>query len=160
VKRFLTLTLLLAACSSPLLAEQDPDRRLGISMWGLSYHVDDAIEFEEANLGLGLRYYAGRRVFVEIDALRNSNGGLAVPLSAGMDFRFASLGDACALYAVVAGTVVYYQNRRTAVDYVKAGPVPGLTLGCGRFKTNAIVVLTGDRQPVAAIAASLTIMLR
>jgi hypothetical protein len=92
--------------------------------------------------------------------LRNSNGGLAVPVSAGLEFKVASLGAACKLYAVAAGTAVYYQNRRTEREYFRAGPVPGVTLGCGRVKTNAIIVLKPSRQPVSVIAASLTILLR
>lgn len=160
MKRLLVLAALLATqLPSTLLADEDRHRRFGISIWGLSYHVDDDVDFDEANVGLGIRYYFSRRFFFEVDGLRNSNGGLAVPVSAGFDFRFATIGR-CALYAVAAGTVVYYQNQRTGVDYVKAGPVPGVTFGCGRVKTNAIVVLRGDRQPVAVIAASLTIMLR
>jgi len=145
---------------SPALAAEDPDRRWGISIWGLSYHIDHEIDFDEANVGVGLRYYFNRLVFVEADALRNSNRGLAVPVSAGLDLKVASLGRACNLYAVAAGTVVYYQNRRTDREYVKAGPVPGVTLGCGRVKTNAIIVLRASHQPVAVIAASLTILLR
>jgi hypothetical protein len=35
-----------------------------------------------------------------------------------------------------------------------------VTLGCGRLKTNAIIVLKPSRQPVTVIAASLTILLR
>jgi hypothetical protein len=162
-KHFLVaLAIVAAALSSPALAaeDQDPDQRWGISIWGLSYHVDDEIDFDEANIGLGLRYYFHRRVFLELDALRNSNGGLAVPVSAGLDLKVASLGQACNLYAVVAGTVIYYQNRRTEREYFRAGPVPGVTLGCGRVKTNAIIVLKPSRQPVSVIAASLTIMLR
>ena len=50
------------------------------------------IDFDEANVGLGLRYYFNHLVFVEVDALRNSNGGLAVPVSAGLDLKVASLG--------------------------------------------------------------------
>lgn len=160
-KRFLvTVVIVVTGFSSRALAADDPDRRWGISIWGLSYHIDDAIDFDEANVGLGLRYYVTRRVFVEVDALRNSNRGLAVPVSAGLDFRIASLGQACNLYAVAAGTVVYYQNSRTESEYVRAGPVPGVTLGCGRVKTNAIVVLKPSHQPVSVIAASLTILLR
>ena len=154
------LAIVVTGFSSPALANEDPDRRWGISIWGLSYHVDHEIDFDEANLGLGLRYYFNHRVFVEVDALRNSNRGLAVPMSAGLDFKFASIGKSCNLYAVAAGTVVYYQNARTEREYFKAGPVPGVTLGCGRVKTNAIVVLRPSHQPVAVIAASLTIMLR
>jgi hypothetical protein len=160
-KRLLVaLAIVVTGFASPALAADDPDRRLGISIWGLSYHIDDEIDFDEANVGLGLRYYFNHLVFVEADALRNSNGGLAVPVSAGLDFKIASLGRACNLFAVAAGTVVYYQNPRTEREYFKAGPVPGVTLGCGRVKTNAIIVLKPSHQPVAVIAASLTILLR
>jgi len=154
------LAILVTGFSSPALADEPPDRRWGISIWGLSYHIDRAIDFDEANVGLGLRYYFSHLVFVEADALRNSNRGLAVPVSAGLDLKVASLGQACDLYAVAAGTVVYYQNARTDREYFRAGPVPGVTLGCGRVKTNAIVVLRPSHQPVAVIAVSLTILLR
>lgn len=160
-KRLLVaLAILVAGFSSPALAGEDPDKRWGISIWGLSYHIDREIDFDEANLGLGLRYYFNHRVFVEVDALRNSNHGLAVPVSAGLDFKVASLGQTCSLYAAAAGTVVYYQNSRTEREYVRAGPVPGVTLGCGRVRANAIVVLRPSHPPVAVIAASLTILLR
>jgi hypothetical protein len=160
-KRLLVaLATLVTGFSSPALAAEDPDQRWGISIWGLSYHIDDEIDFDEANVGLGLRYYFNRLVFAEVDALRNSNGGLAVPVSAGLNLKVASLGQACNLYAVAAGAVVYYQNSRTEREYFRAGPVPGVTLGCGRVKTNAIIVLRPSRQPVSVIAASLTILLR
>jgi len=154
------LAIFVTGLSSPALAAEDPDKRWGISIWGLSYHVDRTIDFDESNLGLGLRYYFSHLVFVEVDALRNSNHGLAVPVSAGLDLKVASLGKACNLYAVAAATVVYYQNSRTEREYFKAGPVPGVTVGCGRVKTNAIIVLRPSHQPVAVIAASLTIVLR
>ena len=160
-KRLLVaLAILVTGLSSPALAAEDPDQRWGISIWGLSYHLDHEIDFDEANVGVGLRYYFSHLVFVEVDALRNSNRGLAVPVSAGLDFKVASLGQACNLYAVAAGTVVYYQNQRTEREYFRAGPVPGVTLGCGRLKTNAIIVLRPSHQPIAVIAASLTILLR
>ena len=154
------LAILVKGLFSPALAAEDPDKRWGISIWGLSYHIDHEIDFDEANVGLGLRYYFNHRVFVEVDALRNSNRGLAVPMSAGLELKVASLGKACNLYAVAAGTVVYYQNRRTAREYFRAGPVPGVTLGCGRVKTNVIIVLRPSHQPVSVIAASLTVLFR
>ena len=160
-KRLLVaLAILATGLPSPSVAADDPDQRLGISLWGLSYHIDDEIDFEDANVGLGLRYYVNRLVFAEVDALRNSNGGLALPVSIGLDLKVASFGNACNLYAVAAGTVIYYQNRRTDREYFRAGPVPGVTLGCGRVKTNAIIVLRPSRQPVSVVVASLTILLR
>ena len=99
----MALAILVTGLSSPALAAGEPDQRWGISIWGLSYHIDHEIDFDDANVGLGLRYYVHRLVFVEVDALRNSNGGLAVPVSAGLDLKVASLGQACNLYAVAAG---------------------------------------------------------
>ena len=83
-----------------------------------------------------------------------------MPVSAGFELKFALLGRACELYAVAAGAVVYYQNPRTESEYFRAEPVPGMTLGCGRVKTNAIIVLRPSHQPVDVIAVSLTILLR
>jgi len=160
-KRLLVaLAILIAGFSSPAHAGEDPGKRWGISIWGLSYHIEREIDFDEANLGLGLRYYFNHLTFAEADVLRNSNRGLAVAVSTGLEFKVASLGKACNLYAVAAGTIVYYQNPRTEREYVRAGPVPGVTLGCGRVKTNGIIVLRASHQPVAVIAASVTILLR
>jgi len=157
---FLVLVMtLVAGLASPALAADDPDQRLGLAIWGLSYHIDREKDFDEANFGLGLRYYFTRFLFVEADALHNSNGGLVAPVSAGLDLKFASIGAACNLYAVAAGTVAFYQNPRTDRDYFKAGPVPGVTLGCGRMKVNGIIILQPSHQPFDVIAASLIIML-
>ena len=158
-RSLVTLAIVVTGFSSLALADEPPEKRWGISIWGLSYHIDHEIDFADANVGLGLRYYFNHRVFVEVDALRNSNRGSRA-VSAGLDLKVASLRQACNLYAVAAGTVVYYQNPRTEREYFKAGPVPGVTLGCGRVKTNAIIVLQRSHQPVAVIAASLTILLR
>ena len=156
--KVLALTLALAAgFASPALA-QDSDKHLGVTIWGLSYHINRDKEFDEANFGLGLRYYFNRFIFVEADALHNSNGGLVTPVSVGLDLKFASIRQ-CNLYAVAAGTVAFYQNPRTDRDYFKFGPVPGVTLGCGRVKVNGIIVLQPESQPFSVIAASLTLML-
>jgi hypothetical protein len=148
-----------AALSWPAYAAEDPDERWGIAIWGLSYHINRSVDYDEANVGLGLRYYFNRLFFVEADALRNSNHGLALPVSAGLELKVASLGQPCSLYAMAGGTVVYYQNRRTERDYVKAGPVPGMTLGCGRVKVNGIIVLQPSHQPFSVVAVSLTILI-
>jgi hypothetical protein len=145
-----------------LLARPSPARagdRWGLSLWGLSYHVDRSVDYNEGNWGLGVRYYfKPDRYFLEVDALRNSHRGLALPLSAGAEFRFAPLPAGCALYGVAALTVAYYQFPDQNRTEVKAGPVPGVTIGCGRVKGNVIAVLRKSSEPLAALTASLTIV--
>ena len=131
----------------------------GLSIWGLSYHVDRSVDYDEDNWGLGVRYYVKPdRFFLELDALRNSNRGLVLPLSAGAEFRVAPLPAGCRLVAVAALTAAYYQypNRNTSV--VKFGPVPGVAIGCGRVKANLMAVLRKSSEPLAALTASLTIV--
>jgi hypothetical protein len=135
------------------------DRRWGLSVWGLSYHVDRSVDYNEDNWGLGVRYYLKpNRFFVEADALRNSNRGLVLPLSAGAEFRMAPLPAGCKLFAVAALTLAYYQYPNRHTTDVKFGPVPGVAIGCGRVKTNIMAVLRKSSEPLAAITASLTIM--
>jgi len=147
---------IVAGLAAPARA-QESAQQLGISIWGLSYHINRDKDFDEANFGLGLRYYFNRFLFVEADALHNSNGGLVAPVSVGLDLKFASI-HSCNLYAVAAGTIAFYQNPRTDHDNLRFGPVPGVTLGCGWVKTNAILVLQPKSQPFSVIAASLTLM--
>ena len=145
-----------AALASPARAE-DGERQWGVTIWGLSYHIDKAIDYDEGNWGLGLRYYFNRRFFVEGDALRNSNRGLALPASAGVEFGMGTLFGACKVSAMGALTVAYYQNPRTQSNAFKVGPVPGVSFRCGRIQPNVIAVPTPSSQILAAIVASLTI---
>jgi hypothetical protein len=145
--------------SSVAFADDDGDRRWGISIWGLSYHVDRKIDYDKANVGLGLRFYLTRYVFVEGDALRNSNRGITLPASVGIELGIGSVSPACRLSVVGASTIAYYQNLRTETDYFKVGPVPGLAVTCARVKTNVIAILGPSRQLLAALAVSLTILL-
>jgi hypothetical protein len=126
------------------------------------------MEYDAINWGLGLRRYArpdwrwlGRnewnRLFLEADALRNSNGGLAVPLSAGVEYEITALPAQCRLFAVGALSVAYYRKPALNRTEVKYGPVPGLAIGCGRFVTNVTVVLSPSSQIIAAVAGSLTV---
>ena len=131
----------------------------GISIWGLSYHVDRSVDYNEDNWGLGLRYYVKpNRFFLEFDALRNSNRGLVLPVSAGLEFRILPLPAGCKLSGVGALTLAYYEYPNRGTTDIKFGPVPGLTVGCGHVKANLIAVLRKSSEPLAALTASVTIM--
>ena len=145
----------LAPCAAA--ADADDTSRLGVTIWGLSYHINNSIDYETNNWGAGLRYYVSRHLFVEGDALRNSNRGIVLPVSFGGELRLASIGDACHVSAMGALTVAFYQNLRTNSDYVKWGPVPGVSVRCGHFQPNVIAVLSPSEHLLAAIVASVTI---
>ena len=154
MKRALLALTLIAAASPAHAAE-----RWGLSIWGLSYHVDRSVDYNEDNWGLGVRYYfKPDRLFLEFDALRNSNRGLVLPLSLAAEFKVAPLPAGCKLFAVAALTAAYYQypNRNTT-DF-KIGPVPGAAIGCGHVKGNVMAVLRKSSEPLAALTASLTIV--
>jgi hypothetical protein len=156
VIRWLAVLTLIAAYPATMHAE---DRRWGLALWGLSYHVDRSVDYNEDNVGLGIRYYLKPdRWFVEVDALRNSNRGLVLPASLGLEFGIAPLPVGCRLSGVVAATAAYYQFPNTDSSVIKYGPVPGLAIGCGRVKANVMAVLRKSSEPLAAITASLTIM--
>jgi hypothetical protein len=123
----------------------------------LSYHINKSIDYEANNLGAGLRYYVSRHLFVEGDALRNSNRGIVLPVSFGGELPVASIGGACRISAMGALTVAFYQNLRTSSDYVKWGPVPGVSVRCGHFQPSVIAVLSPSNQLVAAVVASVTL---
>jgi len=139
--------------------ERDPnlDRRWGLSIWGVSYHIDRSIDYAEGNYGVGLRYYLSHNVFVEGDVLRNSNRGVVLPVSAGVELGIGSIAS-CRVSAVGAAPLAYYHTPRTESDYVKVGPVPGVTVGCGRVKTNVVAILSRSHEPLVALAASATIL--
>src|SRR5262249_22340440 len=128
VKVGLSLALLATIVLVPSLAvAQDNDqdqgddqaRRWGMTIWGLSYHINKNIDYAAGNWGLGLRFYIKpRHFFVEADALRNSNRGLVLPISAGAEIGVGTIG-LCRFSALAALTAAYYQNPRRNLDQVK-----------------------------------------
>jgi hypothetical protein len=155
VRRLLLAAALVAALPAPARAQG----QWGVSIWGLSYHVDRSVDYDELNWGIGLRYYfRPDKYFVEADALRDSNRGLVVPLSAGAEFRMAPLPAGCTLFGVAALTAAYYQYGNTNTSVIKFGPVPGVAIGCGHVKTNIMAVLRKSSEPLAALTASVTIV--
>jgi hypothetical protein len=156
--RFLFVVVLLVVAPAAASADDDVPR-WGLTIWGLSYHVNRTVDYNEGNWGLGIRYYVKPRlVFVEADALRNSNRGLVLPVSAGVELGIGSIGR-CRLSAIGAFTVAYYRNQRMDTSQVKFGPVPGMSIGCGHFKANMLAVLRPSNEPLAAIVWSMTILL-
>lgn len=146
-----------------------PAQRWGIDIWGLSYHVNRQIDYNETNWGIGVRRY-GRpswkwlgadphnRLFFDSDALLDSNRGLMLASSVGVEYELSQVSSACQLFAVGAFTVAYYGNAITNVNTVRLGPVPGVAIGCGRMKINSMAILGPHSQPLVAIVSMLTIM--
>jgi hypothetical protein len=155
--RSVFLAVACAAMLAPSASAADDDGRWGVTIWGLSYHVNTSIDYEPNNWGAGLRYYLSRHVFVEGDALRNSNRGIVLPVSVGGELPLASVGHGCQISAIGALTVAFYQNVRTDSDYVKWGPVPGVAVRCGHVQPNVIAVLRPSAELLAALVASVTI---
>ena len=140
----------------------------GVTIWGVSYHIDKTREYNGQNWGLGVRHYSrpdwgwlgssrDTRTFVEIDALKNSWKGVVLPVSAGVEYKLASLSDTCSVYAVAMMTVAYYHNAVRDVSHVRAGPVPGVVMGCGRVRSNAVFVLS-PKSILGVVAGSWTIV--
>ena len=152
------LILALVVAYPAVLFADDDEPRWGLTIWGLSYHIDHAVDYSEGNWGLGVQYYLKpRRLFLEIDALRNSNRGLVLPASIGAELGLGTLPGGCRLAAVGAFTVAYYENQLKDTTEIKFGPVPGMTLGCRRLKINILAILKTSTPPLAAVVASLTI---
>jgi hypothetical protein len=172
VMRVLICTILIMSMPATGWADDPKDRLCGtwaINAWGLSYHVRQNADYDNANLGAGLRCYArpnwplfgnrrDNRLLLQFDALRNSHKGLILPASAGAEFKFASFRERCGLYAVGALVFAYYDNRDRKTDYVKWGPVPGVEAGCGRLRADVIFVPSHSSQVIAVITAALTIV--
>jgi hypothetical protein len=142
----------------------------GIDAWGLSWHPERLADstYNDTNWGLGVRCYArpkwgflgkseDNRVFLEADALDNSYRGLVLPISAGVEYRLASLPGHFQLSFLVALTVAYYQIPVKNEAQVRWGPVPSFAVGRGRFKTN-ITLIPSTTRVLAAVVASVTVV--
>ena len=71
---------------------------------GTQLPPNTSIDYAAGNYGLGLRFYPVKQhLFIEADALRNSNRGLVVPVSIGAEFPIAHLA-ACRLGGIAAFT--------------------------------------------------------
>jgi hypothetical protein len=145
-------------------------RQMSLNLWGLSYHPDRTKGYNEQNWGVGFSCYThpdipwllGRggdnRLVVEGDAMLNSWRGLMVPLSIGANWRIKTFSDGCKLYFVTAMTVAYYNHPQTGVSEVDWGPIPGVSIGCGKVRTNMMLVPSASRVPLAVAIASMSIV--
>jgi hypothetical protein len=145
-------------------------RQMSLNLWGLSYHPDRTKGYNELNWGAGFSCYThpdipwllGRgednRLVFEGDAMLNSWRGLMVPLSIGANWRIKTFSDGCKLYFVTAMTVAYYRHPQTGVSEVDWGPIPGVSIGCGKVRTNMMLVPSASRVPLAVAIASMSIV--
>jgi hypothetical protein len=160
-----------AAAQSAVPSRRDGSRvpgNWGVTFWGVSYHIDKSLEYNGQNWGLGIRHYSRpdwrwlgaseeTRTFIEVDALKNSWKGLVLPVSAGVEYKIAGLSETCSLFAVATMTVAYYHNAVKDVSNLRYGPVPGLVMGCGHVRSNAVFVLS-PKSILGVVAGSWTIV--
>jgi hypothetical protein len=145
-----------------------PCQQMSLNLWGLSYHPDRSKGYNEQNWGAGFSCYThpdipwllgkgqDNRLVIQGDALLNSWRGLMVPLSIGANWRIKTFSDGCKLYFVTAMTVAYYNHPDTGVSEVDWGPIPGVSIGCGRIRTNMMLVPSASRVPLAVAIASMS----
>ena len=145
-------------------------KEMSLNLWGLSYHPDRTKGYNEQNWGAGFSCYshpdipwllgkgADNRLVLEGDAMLNSWRGLMVPLSLGVNYRMKTFSDGCKLYFVAAMTVAYYNNPIKNVSEIDWGPIPGLSLGCGKVRTNLMLVPSATQAPLAVAIASVAIV--
>ncbi len=169
------LTLALAVFSSAVFAQtQEEDKenfcqQWGLNIWGFSYHPEKNIDYNGTNWGAGVSCYRrpewkwlgkseDNRVFIQADTMINSYNGLLVLGSAGVEYKLVTISAGCKVFADAALTLAYYQNPVKEKNEVKFGPVPGVALGCGSFKSNVAFVPSVDKNHLAAIVASFTVL--
>ncbi len=138
-----------------------------LHIWGLSYHIARDRGYNENNWGIGLRvqrrppweWLGDRRttrVFLETDVMANSYGGVIVPTSIGLDYAIAR-SRRCALYMSGALTLAYYHKPTDDSTEFRYGPVPGFAVGCGRLKSNVVVLFSPSSQILDGFAGFITI---
>ena len=170
----LVVFIVLVVCYPAVVSAAENNARLcgvwGIDVWGLSWHPQRLADstYNDTNWGFGVRCYArpkwrflgkseDNRVFLEADALDNSYRGLVLPISAGVEYKLASLPGHFQLSVLGALTVAYYQIPMKNETQVRWGPVPSFAVSRGRFKTN-ITLIPSTSRVLAAVVASVTVV--
>jgi hypothetical protein len=164
---------LVVSCPAAVSAAENNARLCGvwgIDVWGLTWHPGRLADYtyNDTNWGLGVRCYArpkwrflgkseDNRVFLEADALDNSYRGLVLPISAGVEYKLASLPEHFQLSFLGALTVSYYRIPVKNETQVRWGPVPSFAVGRGRFKT-IITLIPSTSGVLAAVVASVTVV--
>jgi len=148
-----------------------PCQQLGLNVWGVSYHPNRSINYNEKNWGAGMTCYMrpdarwllgsdpDNQLVLEGDAMLNSWRGLMVPVSLGVNYRLKSFANGCKLFFVGAAVAAYYQNPIKGISEVDVGPVPGFAFGCGAIRSNVMLVpsASAGQRPLAAVIASWTV---
>ncbi|MEK7662514.1 MAG: hypothetical protein AAB355_03440 [Patescibacteria group bacterium] len=147
-------------------------QQIGVNFWGASWHTQRPNRYNESgNWGLGVRCYTENpwfgngeksRSFAQIDAFRNSNWGIAVPISVGTEYEIMGIaGGDCQISAVGAVGLAFYESRVNRKNSIMIGPIPGISFGCRRVKFNVTAVpkVKVDKDLIVVAAVSMTFML-
>ena len=86
-------------------------------VWGLSYHVDRSVDYNEDNWGLGLRYYLKlERFFVEVRrAAQQQPWTGSAGLGFGAEFQDCAASSAGCRFLGVGALTPAYINTRTEI---------------------------------------------
>jgi hypothetical protein len=138
-----------------------PCRQLGVNVWGVSYHVNRATDYDERNWGAGLTCYGrpdlkwlGRDENNRLFRRRRATSWR--PRLSAVARRGPRPGfNPCRLSFIGALTVA-----TSAADGAcpKCGPLPGFALGCDHLRTNVILVPSPSKPPLAAVVASMSVL--
>lgn len=146
--RAITLAIILLLIAPVIARAETP---ISVTVWGLSYHLNRDIPYENFNAGLGIRYGSSR--FVELDAIRNSHNGLLIPLSIGFARPLIGpLGWSGAL------TLAYYRTPSLDLTEVRVGPVGGVWVRVGKV-TVEVIAVPSTNEPIAVLTGVVRIQL-
>jgi hypothetical protein len=174
----LTLTFLVFF-SRPTIADEGSNGSLqqirpcsewGTTLWGLSYHTPPKEDYNNLNVGFGMRCYTSirwkwfgnadhhNRIFIQSDVIRDSHYGTLVPLSIGTEYTLMTFSKKTSLLMDAAFTAAYYGFKAPVKSQVRVGPVPAFAVRHRNIQTNVTLVPRAQKNPLAAVTGSVTIL--
>lgn len=137
------LPLAVVALTAFMLGAREARADLGLNVWQLSHHLEDAPygeKFTEANPGLGVRYYFKRKdkleAFGTVDYIwKNSTGGDLFSVGGGVQYPIARVGEIDVLAGVAIG-VSYYENKWERSSYISPNGYPFIAFRYSKTTVN------------------------